>query len=139
MNKLEKLNEMMNKSWKDDRDEVVKFFSYTKSGDEITIATDKEWIKTNFYELNVLFKKYTEVIVNETGVSVVKKKDDGFVPVKATIMASDTIKKLQDVLLDNIEKIKADKEYVAQAKEISNSVNSIIGLAKVEIELKTKL
>jgi len=54
-------------------------------------------------------------------------------------MPNDTMTKLRDTLMANIEKVKQDREYIPQAKMISDSINSLIGLAKIEIDLRTKL
>jgi len=49
---------------------------------------------------------------------------------------SETILGLKDVLVSNIEKVEKDRKYVPQAREISNSVKTIIDLAKIDIEYR---
>lgn len=45
---------------------------------------------------------------------------------------------LKDTLLDNIKKIQENPAYIPQAEAITNNVNSLINLAKVEVDfLKT--
>jgi hypothetical protein len=40
---------------------------------------------------------------------------------------------LKEILLENIEKIKSDKEYIPQAEAVMANVNGMIDLAKVEV------
>ena len=42
--------------------------------------------------------------------------------------------KLKDILMENIEKVKADKDYIPQAQAVKDNVDSILNLAKTEIE-----
>ena len=53
-------------------------------------------------------------------------------------MKDDVVSYLTDTLKDNIEKVKQNKDYVPQAKEISNSISRLIDLAKIELEFKRK-
>lgn len=46
---------------------------------------------------------------------------------------NNTIKQLQEILLENIEKVRTDANYIPQAKSINNNVNSIINLAKIQV------
>ena len=42
---------------------------------------------------------------------------------------------LRNQLLDDIEKVKNDPKYVGQAKQVSNSINSLINLTKLQIQM----
>lgn len=42
---------------------------------------------------------------------------------------------LSQVLLNDIEKVKTDPAYVKQAKQISNSVNALVNLTKLQLQL----
>lgn len=46
---------------------------------------------------------------------------------------SSVISELKDVLMDNIRKVKEDKNYIEQAEAVRQNVESVIGLAKTEI------
>jgi hypothetical protein len=41
---------------------------------------------------------------------------------------------LAKIIMDNITKLKSDKEYISQAQEINNAAKTMIELAKVEVE-----
>lgn len=51
---------------------------------------------------------------------------------------SGTFSKLADMLMEDMVKVRADKEYVPQAKQSANTANAIINLAKLELEMLNK-
>lgn len=136
--KIEQLQSMMGKHFKNkDNDEVVKFMSMKTEGDQITIATDGDWIITSPFDLSVFFRKYTEVAVTEKG-EITILPSNSHVSISSTVMKDDVITYLTDTLKDNIKKVQTNKDYVPQAKEISNSISKLIDLAKIELEFKRK-
>lgn len=44
------------------------------------------------------------------------------------------VQALKDIIMNNIERVKADKEYVPQAAAVNDSLKTLIELAKVEIK-----
>jgi len=138
--KIAKLTDMVGKHWKDkNTDDVFKLLSYKQDGDQIMIATDKEWINVTVFELNIFFQNHLPVQISKTNEVTIIQQPATMKTVEISTMPNTTMKKLADTLLDNIEKVKVDKEYIPQAKMISDTVNSLIGLAKVEIDLRTKI
>lgn len=51
-------------------------------------------------------------------------------------MSNDVANQLQQVLMDNIERIQNDKDYIPQAMAISKQVNTLISLTNLEAKLK---
>lgn len=47
---------------------------------------------------------------------------------------SNIVESLRQTLLENIERVKKDKEYIPQATAINNSVNSVINLSKLQMD-----
>ena len=138
MSKTDKLQAMMGRHFKNnDNDEVIHFMSFKQTGDQITIATDKDWILTTPFDLNNFFRKYQEVQVTEKGVSIPAVYNPP-VSISSQIMKDDIVSYLTDTLKDNIKKVQENKDYVPQAKEISNSISRLIDLAKIELEFKRK-
>ena len=45
---------------------------------------------------------------------------------------------LSKALLEDIDKVRKDPSYVAQAKQICNSVNTIVSITKLQLQLLTK-
>jgi hypothetical protein len=46
--------------------------------------------------------------------------------------------RLSVLLLEDIEKVRIDPAYVSQAKQVANTANAMINLAKLELEMVTK-
>lgn len=45
---------------------------------------------------------------------------------------------LRDVLIADIDKLKTNRDYIGQAKARNNNVNSLINLAKLQLEMQTR-
>lgn len=58
-------------------------------------------------------------------------------PLNSSSLALDktVITSLKDILMDNIQKIKDNKEYIPQAQAINDQAKSVIDLVKSEIDL----
>ena len=51
---------------------------------------------------------------------------------------NEAFQSLADVLMDDIKKVRADPSYVSQAKQVSNSAQTIINLVKLQLEIMIK-
>ncbi len=133
--KVEKLTGMIGKHWQNKssrRQNIYHFLSMKVDGDKIYIATDKDWLETTVFDISVFMEQFEQV---EMGLVVSEKNNPINSPV-ASPLANDTMTNLKETLLDNIKKVKADKSYIPQAKEISNTVNTLINLASLEIKMR---
>lgn len=70
------------------------------------------------------------------------KEADGSQPVTTTnnamvVMEKENamVDKLTGLLMDNIEKVQKDPNYIKQAQSINNNVNSIINLTKLKLDV----
>ncbi len=52
-----------------------------------------------------------------------------------SVFSGDTMGRLRDILMDNIEKVKVDKNFIPQAQTISENAKALIDMAKTEVEL----
>lgn len=134
--KINKIKAMVGKAWKHQDGEQYRFVSINVKNDIITIATDGEWLETSVYDALMFMEKFKEIPLNQLP-SIHSKGSIPAVEIVSEAVPKSAIEKLSGVLMDNIEKLKTDPTYIAQAKEINNSVNAIVNLAKVEIMLKT--
>lgn len=73
----------------------------------------------------------------------INKFIEGCLPVEETAVSVEVIQQtnglintLQKTLLDNIEKVKNDKEYIKQANVVNSSVNALIGMAKLQLQVE---
>lgn len=125
MNKeIEKLESMIGKTVMY-RTNNHKILSYKQDGQRTTVVTDKKWFDFQNGELGKFLGEVRDV-ADETGMVVVKNMHP------STIEA---IRDLKSILLENIERVRKDKNYVQQANSVNQSSKSIIELAKTEIEM----
>jgi len=108
-------------------------------------------IKIIDYHLNTnddIITIKTETGEIKLGFTIAKKELNEFLPLDSTPMIisnfqpsidNSVVKDLKDILLDNINKVKDNKDYIPQATEINNNVKSIIELAKTEIQMVSTL
>lgn len=128
---------MIGKTWMNkETEEVYRFMAKTQIDDVVKIATDKEWFEVSYYDLSVFMQKFKEV--PDTSVTIIEPSKQQKQQLMSKSLGEDVITKLRDVLLDNINKVKTDPAYIPQAKTISDNVNSLVALAKAEIDLRTK-
>lgn len=121
---------MMNRCWHY-QGEDYKFLSYEVEEDYVIISLDEEGKDLTIPAYDVLeFIHSCKEINTETG--IVKKKN--FVP--NSIANENIMQGLKDTLLDNISKVKENPDYVPQAKVVSNTVQALINLAKLELEYR---
>ncbi len=111
------------------------FHTFKIDKDKVTIVTDqKEWLETTVYDIDLFLKDF-EILPDENHPTVIMEQK---LPALKTITPDITIK-LKDILMENIEKVKANRDYVHQAKVVANSAQTLINMAKLEIDIRTKL
>lgn len=122
-----------------------KDFSYgskilTITGYDVDEAKGKVYIHTN--EANRHFERPIDSVMallrefkpisgerQQTTVSNIPATADKLVSSTNNLVAN-----LQQTLLDNIERVKNDKEYIPQATAINKNVNSIISLTRLQLD-----
>lgn len=108
------------------RTRTVKLVNFKNEGEQVKIITDLREHTVEASRLELFLNEFQPI---EDGVAVVQNQGVGLNP--ATLS---TINSLREILMDNITKVRADKTYIEQSKEINSNVKSIIDLAKTEIE-----
>lgn len=107
---------------------TLKGYNIYEDRDMISVETNLK-IYERSLEAAMVFLDQFEPIA-ETGMEVMPASD-ALLPVMQ--INSSVIKDLKDVLMDNIKKVKENKEYIPQATAVKLSVDSIIDLAKIEV------
>jgi hypothetical protein len=146
MKKLEKLKSLMGKKFKHKDGGEFMFFTYKLEKEKVTIVTDSIWLETNIFDIDVFLENYKQVIdVTSTNITNNNSNNtspqlpqNGLMPMMKTIN-TDIVDKLKTALIDNIEKVQKDEKYVNQAKAICNSVQSLVNLAKLELDIRRKI
>jgi len=100
-----------------------KLLYFETEGDITRVGTDKKMLKFKNGQLEEFLKELSEV--EETNLQIYKETSKGIT----------LVSQMQDVIMDNIKKVQANPDYVPQAKEINKNVNSMIDLAKTQIEM----
>lgn len=102
--------------------------SVTPNDDE-----EKFTIKTNRQEYHRKYEAGTDFLSHWQETSTVSQ---AAVPAVAVMEKENTmVDKLTDLLMDNIEKVQSNPEYIKQAQAINNNVNSIINLTKLKLDV----
>lgn len=65
-------------------------------------------------------------------------EDDQQLQQRLTVVkeSNDDINNLKNILMDNIQKVQKDKEYIGQAKVINNSVNTLLNMVNTQIKIE---
>lgn len=100
--------------------------NYVRKEDKTRVITDRRDYNLTDEELALFLEELQPVDSSGTSPAVVSQA--------ATILNNSGLSELQKILLDNIKKVQADKEYIPQASEIQNQVKTYIDLAKVQID-----
>ncbi|REE01078.1 hypothetical protein C7460_10498 [Marinoscillum furvescens DSM 4134] len=80
------------------------------------------------------------LIVDMTPTVVEKAKDENTELAMAIVKNSNLdINDLTQTLLDNIEKVRENPEYINQAKAVTNNVNSILNLKRLQFQVAKEL
>ena len=133
MNTLERLQGMVNKPYLYRNEEVV-VLGYCDGtgddGDEVEIYLNNgKTLVFNYINLPAKLEQFkpvtTQVIV------LANKRLDAVSTVNPCI-----IQKLRDTVLQQIENVQSSPEHVSQAKQVFQGVNTLINLAKTELEYR---
>lgn len=107
---------------------TITSFQIYEDKEKITVQTNRKCYERPFESAMVFLNQFQPVKKDDWGVM-----ETGEPQLPQMQINSQVIAQLKDVLLDNIEKVKKDKEYIAQATAVKLSVDSVIDLAKIEV------
>lgn len=122
----EKLQSMLNKVWMHNTFNY-KLLSFKITPIEITLVTDKKWMTVPIEKINKTLSEFSPVqdLTDKPELSLMLFKSNGK-------------QSMQDLVHENIQKIKEDPSYIPKAKALNEQIKTMIEMAKLEIEL-TKL
>ncbi len=133
MNTLERLQGMVNKPYLYRNEEVV-VLGYCDGtgddGDEVEIYLNNgKTLVFNYINLPAKLEQFKPVTAQV--IVLANKRLDAVSTVNPGI-----IQKLRDTVLQQIENVKSSPEHVSQAKQVFQGVNTLINLAKTELEYR---
>lgn len=126
MKETHRLDRMLNKTFIYKQDQIVirDYFQEPEKG-TVRVITDKKPITVQTSQLADFEKACLPVEEPATQA----------VSTEVVSQASSLLLTLQQTLLDNIEMVKKDKEYTKQANVVNSSVNALIGMAKLQLQV----
>lgn len=133
MNALERLQGMVNKPYLYRNEEVV-VLGYCDGtgddGDEVEIYLNNgKTLVFNYINLPAKLEQFKPVTAQV--IVLANKRLDSVSTVNPGV-----IQKLRDTVLQQIELVKSSSEHVSQAKQVFQGVNTLINLAKTELEYR---
>lgn len=126
MNNTTRLQKLLNKEfiYKQENIRIVDFYPEKDKDTFKIILANKKPITLKESDVDKFCKDLLPVEAPETGVSIqIQQSTNGM------------ISTLQQTLMDNIERVKSDPAYVKQANTINSSVNALVGMAKLQIQM----
>lgn len=133
MNALDRLKDMVNKPFLYKNEEVV-ILNYCEGtgddGDEVEIYLNNgQTLVFNYINLPAKLEKFKPVSAQV--IVLANKRLDSVSTVNPTI-----IQQLRDTVMQQIEAVKKDPSAVSQAKQVIQGVNTLVNLAKIELEYR---
>jgi len=126
----EQLEQMEGLSYKyGGRNHTIKSFNIITSREEVQIQTNIKNFVRPFESVLEFLNKFEPI--QETGMAMFENKDA--VPIPQMQVNSQVISQLKDILIENINNVKKDKDYIPQATAVKLNVDSVIDLAKIEV------
>jgi hypothetical protein len=126
MNILEKLKIMKGNSFYY-QDKKIHIKDYQISLNELFLITDNSTIRIPLEE----GKKW----VNEMQIENMPALANNQIPAIQMQISNTVLFDCKNILMESIEKVRKNKDYIPQSDEINKNVKSIIDLAKTEIEM----
>lgn len=142
MSTMIKLQSMIDKTcYYRNQKAVIRSFDNSTGEFELIIeieGTPRKFLKTSEEKLDLFLANFTEVMqVEDEPVEEIKNLPANIRNEETRLYAENkqTFSDLSQILLTDIERVKADPGYVKQAKQISNSVNALVNLTKLQLQL----
>lgn len=136
MEMLEVLKGMVNKAFLYKNEEVV-ILGYCEgtgeNGDEVEIYLNNgKTLEYTIYDLKIKLARFRPI--SNTVIVLANERLNQVSTVNPTV-----IQDMRDIILDQIKQVKDDPDAVAQAKQVFQGVNTLINLAKTELEYRKYL
>ncbi len=133
MNPKTKFDELVGREWlySPTRKNLV-VQSWEMKDDTFTLQTTEGPLTCPFGQHDEWLKNFLPVEDDDNAKAVTITRFN--VPANS-VFAGDTMGKLRDILMDNIEKVKEDKNYIPQAQTINDNAKALIDMAKTEVDL----
>ena len=95
--------------------------SWQIKDDKLTVATDNGWLEFTIDKAEKALSEFLPVHANNQKLAITVMPKNG------------ELQNLKEIILDNIQKVKEDKDYIKQAEAINKSIGTLINMAKLEL------
>lgn len=133
MEAIEKLKGMVNKAFLYNNEEVViiGICDYTgENGDEVEIYLNNgKTVEWSMYDISMKIDRFRPI--SNTVIILANERLNSVSTVNPTVLQD-----LRDTVLSEIKRVKEDPGAVGQAKQVFQGVNTLINLAKTELEYR---
>jgi len=127
------IDEMIGKYYRY-RGTTYHFLSHKVDGAKITIVTNKKWFNHDRQSLaDFLQECYLEDSPGE--LALIRPGESKLQLAKPDKEADEVMAMLKGELLENIKRVKGNAEYVPQAQMVAKSIQTLINLQKMELEI----
>jgi hypothetical protein len=109
---------------------TIKRYRINEERERVTIITDKNEFDRPLDAVMEFLNLFEAV---EKPVSALQTLSESSMTLPQMQINGSVIRELKDVLMDNIKKVKEDKNYIPQAQAIKENVDAVIDLAKTEV------
>lgn len=134
-NKLKSLNNLVGKEWMY-RQEIVRVKNWMFNDEQtvITMALEgKGYIKFNSSELGAKLKEFLPVSSSEKKQAIVKVAETDKELQLSFGLESNVFNDAKAIIIDTIQKVRVDKEYLPQAQAINQGVLALMDIMKTEV------
>lgn len=112
--------------------EEERIIDYKIDNDVVAITTDKKTYVKSFGDVPILLSEFLPI---DERMPATKNKNSDSHFQTLTVLNSTGAEQIKNILMDNIKKVQESSSYIPQAKQINTDVNSLIELAKAEIDI----
>ena len=138
---MKKINDLMGKPFKHNG-ETYRLQNYKEVDGVHHLVTDKQWFEfpgeQELKDFLIMCDPVPETdLVPQAEVSDLTPTDRNGLS-KPNSGSSDVMAYLKGLLIEDIDRVREDKDYVEQAKTVSNNVKRLIDVAKLEISIQDR-
>jgi hypothetical protein len=112
------------------REQTIQSYQIIEEKDRVNITTDVGYYEKKFEAVSAFVNQLEEVSEKNKGVQVISRAP---IELPGMQVNSTVISKLKDELMENIKKVKQNKDYIPQAMAVKENVDGFIELAKIEL------
>jgi hypothetical protein len=133
--KIKRLDQMLDLKWKY-KGKIYYFLNYRFNGTTATVVTKEKWFDFENENQLYVFLDNCFPVPQEEIIEKPEIAQDNMGLVRANSGSGNILAYLKGILVEDIERVRENKDYVEQAKTVSNNVKRLLDTAKLELQIK---